>query len=76
MIEVDDHVAVRRSLVIETRSRLVSQWCKTEWSMEAGRRSLVMRDTFPHPVVLGQLFERAYQRLSIDDQLLVRVVET
>ena len=68
---VVDYIVVRRSLVIETRSRLVSQWCKTEWSMEVGRRSLVMRDTFPHPAVLGQFFERAYRRLSIDDQLLI-----
>jgi hypothetical protein len=43
-------VASRRSLVKVTKGRLPHRNI-TKWSVEASRRSLVMRDTFPHLVV-------------------------
>jgi hypothetical protein len=64
----------RRSLVKETRGRLILQRNITKWPVKASRRSLVMRDTFPHPVVPCQFFNLACSRLFTGDQSLVRII--
>jgi hypothetical protein len=67
-------VVSRRSLVKETRDRLVPQRNTTMWSMKASRRNLVIRNTFHHLVVPCQFFYLACSHLFTSDQFLVQVI--
>ena len=58
------------SLVIEIRGRLISQRHCTRRYVAVARGSLVMRDTFLHPAVLGKSPLPAL-RLSGADQRLI-----
>ena len=56
--------------MIEIRGRLISQWHCTRRYVVAVGGSLVMRDTFLHPVVLGKSPLPALRLSGVDQRLI------